>query len=471
MTQSIPLTEAELSLLKRVERIPFSRFQWRLLAMGGLGHTFDAMDGGMIAFILPPVTALWGLSNAQTGVLGSSAMIGYLFGAFFAGALGDLIGRRAVMMYALAIYCVATLIAAFAPNWHFLFGWRVVASVGTGAEAAIIAPFLTEFVAKKYRGRFIGSLAGFFSFGFVSAALLGYFVIPASHEGWRIVQVISALPIVMLLWWRRSLPESPRWLIERGRTAEAEAEVARIEAEATRGGTSLPSIESVEISANGPRIGGSFTKNLAALWSPAMRRTTVMVWILWLTNIFAYYGFFTWIPSLLVKQGMTITKSFGYSSIINLAQIPGFYSAAFLSEKLDRKWTIVSYMVLAACSAYLMSNASSDTSITIAGSLLSFFMNGTFAGIYTYTPELYPTAFRTTGMGVASSFGRIGGLSSPIVIGYAYNRIGFGGVFLITTIVLVVGALAVAVLGIATAGKSLEQIAAEGLGAAKPADR
>jgi putative MFS transporter len=377
MTQSIPLTEAELSLLQRVERIPFSRFQWRLLAMGGLGYTFDAMDGAMIAFILPPVTALWGLSNEQTGVLGSSAMIGYLFGAFFAGGLGDLIGRRAVMMYALAIYCVATLIAAFAPNWRFLFGWRVVASLGTGAEAAIIAPFLTEFVEKKYRGRFIGSLAGFFSFGFVSAALLGYLVIPASHEGWRIVQVISALPIVMLLWWRRSIPESPRWLIERGRTAEAEAEV----------------------------------------------------------------------------------------------EIPGFYSAAFLSEKLDRKWTIVPYMLLAAFSAYLMSNAGSDTSITIAGSLLSFFMNGTYAGIYTYTPELYPTAFRTTGMGVASSFGRIGGLSSPIVIGYAYRWIEFRGVFLITTIVLVVGAIAIAVLGTATAGKSLEQIAGEGLGAAKPTDR
>jgi putative MFS transporter len=152
-------------------------------------------------------------------------------------------------------------------------------------------------------------------------------------------------------------------------------------------------------------------------------------------------------------------------------EIPGFYSAAFLSEKLDRKWTIVPYMLLAAFSAYLMSNAGSDTSITIAGSLLSFFMNGTYAGIYTYTPELYPTAFRTTGMGVASSFGRIGGLSSPIVIGYAYRWLEFRGVFLLTTIVLVVGALAIAVLGIATAGKSLEQIAGEGLGAAKPTDR
>ena len=161
---------------------------------------------------------------------------------------------------------------------------------------------------------------------------------------------------------------------------------------------------------------------------------------------------------------MTTTKSFGYSIIIYLAQIPGYYSAAFVSEKLDRKWTIVLYMILGGASAHLMSGAGSGASIMATGFLLSFFMNGTYAGIYAYTPELYPTACRTTGMGVASAFGRIGGLSAPIVIGYAYPRIGFGVVFAITTVVLVIGALAVGLLGIATAGKSLEQITAEARG-------
>src|SRR5262249_41491184 len=138
-----------------------------------------------------------------------------------------------------------------------------------------------------------------------------------------------------------------------------------------------------------------------------------------------------------------------------------YYSAAFVSEKLDRKWTIVVYMLLGGVSAFLMSQARSDAAIMAAGFSLSFFMNGTYAAIYAYTPELYPTAFPTTGIGGASAFGRIGGLSAPIVIGYTFSRIGFGGVFLITTVVLVVGALAVALLGIGTAGKSLEQIARE----------
>ena len=456
------LNESELSILRRVERLPFGRFHWRLLWMGGLGYTFDAMDGAMIAFILPAVRAQWALTSEQTGVLGSSAMVGYLFGAFFAGALGDLIGRRTVMMYALAIYSLATLVAAFASNWQFLFWWRVIASFGTGAESAIIAPFLAEFVQKKYRGRFVGSLSGFFSFGFVFSALLGYFVVPASQNGWRIVQILSAVPILMLLWWRRALPESPRWLIDRGRSAEAAAEVNRMEAEVIQGSQpSLPPLETIEIPSLSPRQGGTFTGNLRALWSPSVRRITLMLWLLWITITFSYYGFFTWIPSLLVDKGMTITKSFGYSIIIYLAQIPGYYSAAFVSEKLDRKWTIVLYMLLGGASALLMSNARTDETITVAGFLMSFFMNGTYAGIYAYTPELYPTSFRTTGMGVASAFGRIGGLSAPIVIGYTFSRIGFSGVFTITTIVLVTGALTVALLGVNTAGKSLEQIASE----------
>src|SRR6266852_2468209 len=264
MGDQVALTEAELNVLKRIERLPFSRFHWKLLLMGGLGYTFDAMDGAMIAFILPAVSSLWGLTNQQTGLLASSAMIGYLFGAFFAGTLGDLIGRRTVMMYALVLYSLATLIAAFSPNWQFLFGWRVAASFGVGAESAIIAPFLSEFVQKKYRGRFVGSLSGFFSFGFVLAALIGYFVVPASREGWRIVQVVSALPIAMLLWWRRSLPESPRWLMQRGRSAEAKAEVDRMEAEVIQSGhASLPPLESVEVPPIGVRQGGTFVKNLA----------------------------------------------------------------------------------------------------------------------------------------------------------------------------------------------------------------
>ena len=112
-----------------------ARPQWRLLFQGGLGYTFDGMDAALVAFILPSATAVFSLSSSQTGLLGSSVLIGYLFGALSAGILGDLIGRKRVMMYALAIYATASLVAALSPSWGFLFWSRVVAGFGTGAES------------------------------------------------------------------------------------------------------------------------------------------------------------------------------------------------------------------------------------------------------------------------------------------------------------------------------------------------
>src|SRR5262249_11992490 len=154
---------------------------------------------------------------------------------------------------------------------------RVVAGFGVGAESAIIAPFLSEFVQKKYRGRFIGSLSGFFSFGFVFAALLGYFVVPRLN-GWRIVQILTALPIVMLLWWRRALPGPLRGRIQRGPPAEAGAEVDRMEADALRGGhASLPPLESVEVASISRQRLASETALAQSMSQPT--RSTLMDWL------------------------------------------------------------------------------------------------------------------------------------------------------------------------------------------------
>jgi putative MFS transporter len=442
----------------RIERLPFARFHTHLLLMGGLGYMFDAMDAAVLAFILPVLRTAWGLSSVQIGLLGSSTYIGFLFGALLAGMLGDLIGRRAVMMSALALYCAASLVSAFVDTWPSFFAARVVAGMGTGAESAIIAPYLAEFVARRYRGSFTGSLAGFFSFGFVAAALLGYFIVPAYENGWRVVLVITAVPVVMLLWWRRALPESPRWLESRGRDKEAEAVLDRIEAGFARKGHVLPTpiVEAVVPSIKT----GTLLANFAALLAGRQARITIMTWIMWLSITFSYYSFFVWIPGLLLQNGMSITKSFAYSLAIYCAQVPGYFSAAWFNERIGRQATIASYMLLGGASALGLAFAQSDQHIMLAGIFLSFFMNGTYAGVYAYTAEVFPTAFRTTGAGLASAIGRIGAIVSPILVGYLYPNFGFAGVFGITTSVLVAGAVTVVLMGVPTRGRSLEDIAA-----------
>lgn len=449
----------------RIESWPFSKFHRRLLIIGGLGYTFDAMDAAVVAFILPVLRIQWNLSSVQTGLLGSSTYVGYMFGALAAGLLGDMIGRRRVMMYALLIYAVSSFVSASTHGWETFLISRICAGVGTGAESAIIAPYLAEFVARRFRGSFVGSLAGFFSFGFVAAALLGYMIVPASDDGWRIVLVLTGVPILMLLWWRRALQESPRWLESRGRHDEAERIVDTIEKELLATGYRLAPQESTPPVVNQENSHPSFVANFKALWRGKQARITAMTWAMWFAITFSYYSFFTWIPGLLMQHGMSITKSFAYSIAIYVAQIPGYFSAAWLNEKIGRQATIASYMVLGGIAALSMTQLQSNEAITAAGICLSFFMNGTYAGVYAYTSEVFPTAIRTTGAGVASAIGRIGAIVSPILVGYIFPALGFGGVFGVTTAVLLAGAIAVVTMGVKTKGLSLETIEVKELGA------
>jgi MFS transporter, putative metabolite:H+ symporter len=449
---------AAVTLLARLDRLPLSRPHYRLLFIGGLGYTFDAMDTAVVAFLLPSVKEVWQLDNAQLGLIGSAAPFGFLFGAIAAGLLGDRIGRKQVMMYALACYAAFSVIAAFSPSYELFLVARVLAGAGAGAESAIIAPFLSEFVPARRRGWFVGALAGFFSFGFVGAALIGRFVVTPLPEGWRIAQIVTALPIVMLLWWRRSLPESPRFLLAKGRREEAEQVVAAMERDVEKATGPLPPVPeaAVEPATQTPKVG--LLTALRFLWSRAMARRTAVIWTIWFVITFSYYGFFSWIPTLLVERGITVTRSFEFSIIIYLSQIPGYFSAAWLTERLDRKHTIALYLCGSAVSAFWLSQTDAPWSITLAGAVLSFFLNGTYAGLYSYTPEVFPTWIRASGTGLASAFGRVGSILAPTIIGLSAASLGFAGVFGLTTAVLSVGVICVLVFGLSTAGRSLEEL-------------
>ena len=288
------------------------------------------------------------------GLVGSATPFGFFFGAILSGWLGDRFGRKKVMMWALAVYAVMTLGAAAAPNFGFFLVFRVLAGLGTGAESVIIAPFISEFIPPKRRGLFIGSLAGFFSFGFVGAAVIGRFIVPLGDNGWRWAQVMTALPILLLLWWRRSLPESPRFLLSHGRVDEAETVVAGLEERVRKAtGRELPPVAAEQFTISEHRAKVTVWHALRAMWSGPMRRKTAVIWVIWFVITFCYYGFFSWIPTLLIGRGISVTTSFEYSIIIYLAQIPGYFSAAYLNDKIERKYTIAIYLTGAALSAYL----------------------------------------------------------------------------------------------------------------------
>ncbi|MEM3786667.1 MAG: MFS transporter [Nitrososphaeria archaeon] len=438
---------------------PFYR---KLMVLSGLGYTFDALSTAIIAFILPIITRPFRLSGLETGVLGASALIGYLVGATFWGLVGDKFGRKNSIMYTLIIYTIFTLISAFSVNFTELTLLRIIAGFGVGGESAVIAPYFSEFIPKSVRGKYTGYLTGFFSFGFIAAAILGYFVVPIPVVGWRIATVIAALPVFYVIVFRFKLPESPRWLRLKGKDKEADAVITAI-----HGSTELPkTIEGMESDKYIEEIFSSLERgkdksknkgsSFKTIWSKRYIRRTSMLWILWFTTGFAYYGFFTFAPTLLVDLGYTIVTSLGVSLLAYIMQTPGYFSAAYISEKIGRKALLATYMLLGAVVAIALAYSRNFDLIIIFYALMSFFLNGLFGGVYIYTPEQYPTEFRTSGMGYASSFARVGAIISPILFGVLLLSIHFAGVFILSFIVMLIGALSVIILGKETTSKDLE---------------
>jgi putative MFS transporter len=459
---------ADAAILARLERLDIGRPHRRLRMQAGLGYLFDSMDTATVALILPAVTALWGLSTSETGVLGSSVLIGFAFGAVAAGALADSLGRRRVMMYALSLFCLGSLVGALSAGWESLFAARIFTGAGCGAEAAIIAVYASEFVAARHRGRFVASLVMFFSFGWISAALLGSLVIPLP-EGWRWIQVIGALPILLLLWWRRGLPESPRWLLAHGQRAEAHSVVAAFERESgIEPGELDPRTTGEPAGGAAPSRPGSRVRRAARgfgeLFGRGLLRPTLTTFFLWFVVFFCFYGFMTWIPSLLVARGYEITRSFAFTILIYCAQAPGYYTAARLFAVVDQKLAMAVYFVGGAVSAFALSQATTTEAILVTACLLSFFMSGVAGGTYTYTPQVFPTVIRSSGAGAASAVGRLGAITAPIVIGTSYAAIGFSGVFTMLMIMMAVGAGGILAFGASTKGKTLEEIEREELG-------
>lgn len=433
---------------ERLDSLPLRAFHWRLVVASGLGWMFDAFDSGLVAFVLPVLVKEWGLSPAQVGQVASIGLVGMFAGAVLVGSLADRFGRRTLFQTTLAIFSVATGLCGLAWGFASLLVMRFLVGFGLGGELPVASTLVTEFSPRAHRGKLVVVLESFWAFGWALAAVVAFLLIP--RMGWRAAFFLGAIPVLYILYLRRAVPESPRYLQSRGRHAEAVAVVRDVERQC---GVEPMALEpGPEAPAAAPRFGD--------LWRGALRRRSAMLWVLWFAMVYSYYGIFSWLPTLLVAQGHTLTKSFGYTLWITAAQIPGYFSAALLVDRWGRKPTLTAYMLGCAVSAYAFGSAASPAEILLWGCLLSFFNLGAWGVVYTYTPENYPTALRGTGSGWAVGFGRVGGILAPLVVPWLLGSWSGaqGIVFTHFAAVIVIGVLAVVLLGEETKGRSLEAI-------------
>ena len=438
----------------RLDRLPFTRKHARILTSSGLGWALDAMDVGLVSFVIAALAVQWTLSPQQTSLIVAIGFAGMALGATIGGLLADRIGRRAVFAITLLVFGIATGLSALAWSVGALLVLRFLAGFGLGAELPVASTYVSEFAPARIRGRIVVLLEGFWAIGWILAAVIGTLVIPGNPDGWRWALLIGAVPAIYAAVIRFGLPESVRFLESRGRFTEAERIVRDFEASAGVASPDAAPQDHTDAASAAPAPIGA-RQRLTQLWAPARRRSTAALWIVWFCVNFSYYGAFIWIPSILHAAGYDLVRSFSFTLIITLAQLPGYAVAAWLIEAWGRRPTLAVFLLGSAASAVAFGTATTEGTIIGFGMALSFFNLGAWGALYAITPEQYPTAIRGTGAGWAAGVGRIASIIAPLLVPVLLAIGGAPVLFVVFSVFFVIAAAA-ALLLVDRRGTALE---------------
>jgi MFS transporter, putative metabolite:H+ symporter len=438
----VDTTRRTSTVQEAVDQIGFGRFQKRLLGVCGVTWAADGAEVLLLGFALPSLIGEFGITPTQGGLTVTATFAGMLVGAWFWGTISDHIGRRMGFQVTVLIFALFGLLSAFAPSWEWLLVLRFLTGFGLGGALPLDFSLYAEFLPTENRGRNLVILESFWALGTIIAAGLAWILVPSF--GWRPLLATSALAAVLVLWIRRSIPESPRYLAISGKTDEAREILAGVARENDR-----PAPEGELIA--GERQSGS---TVARLWKPGLQRTTLMLWIAWFCISLAYYGIFTWLPQAFVAQGFSSLQTYQNTFLLALAQVPGFFSAAYLIERLGRRNTLGLYLIASGVFTFLFATVTGFGGLLASAMLMSFFALGAWGSLYAWTPELYPTEIRTTGMGWASGMARVAGVITPTLGGILF---GYALVSALSTwaAAFVIGGIAVFLLGVETKSRAL----------------
>lgn len=434
----------------RLDRLPVSRFHWRILALIGGGLFFDGFDVYIAGGVLGTLVKI-GFSNpGQNAAFVSATLAGMAVGAALSGFVGDMLGRRYAYQANLAIFGLASLAGALAPTMQWLIAFRFIMGVGLGAEIVISYGMLSEFMPPAVRGKWAAALAFTGAAALLVSTLAGYFIIP--DFGWRWMFVIAGVGALIVVYLRKAMPESPRWLQSVGRTEEADRLVTSIENEiaATH---SLPLPD--ENYFNPPP-----TTSLSAFFRKPILNYLIIGIALNVVIGMELYGFIVWVPSFLIQHGFSVATSLGYSTLISSGAPFGCVAAYFLSDVLGRKPALIGASVLTIAFGYLYGIASAPGLIMLSGFVmfgLIFFLLS--VGIGTYVNELFGTRYRLRGAGICSTFGRGTAMVTPFIVIATFNYAGLIGVITLLSAELVVLIIILLTLGIETRDRPLEEIA------------
>ncbi len=435
---------------QQIEKAKLSRFHYGLLALGSFVYAFTAMNVLLIAAVLTPIATEFHITQQPlvTGLLLSVGYIGMFVGALACGALADRIGRKNTIIFTLVTMTVFTALNAVAPDPVTMGILRFIAGIGLGGALPQPGVYVSEYIPARYRGRFLGLTEAAWVYGALLSLIFPYVLF--NMFGWRLTFLVALIPLVLIPVVYFFAPESLRYLQCKGRNEEALTLLKKHK---------LVSPDFKGDLSAAPVVRQGTGKTLREIWSGVFRRRTVLLWVAWPVLVYTYHGIFTWLPTFYATTlGFTAVRSIQWVLIVTLAQVPGYYIAALLLDRVGRKWIAVVFLGMAGVGSVLLSLASSPDLILLWSIVISFFNLGAWSALYAYTPELYPTRIRGTAAGAAASMGRLIGAIAPTATPLLYFYGGLGVAFAAFALVHFIGAITIGVLGIETKGKVLTDI-------------
>jgi len=379
----------------------------KALVAAGLGWMLDAFDVTLFAMALPAIRAELGLSPAAGGALGSATLIAAAGGGVLFGLIADRFGRTRALMASVAIYSVFTAACGFAQDFTQLLIFRVLLGIGMGGEWASGAALVSETWPAEHRGKALGFMQSGWAIGYAAAALVNALVQPAF--GWRAVFFIGILPAFFTLWVRRHVEEPAIW----------------------------------KAASTQPR---HRTSLLLAFRQPLLPLTLALTLMNTFT-LFAWWGFYLWLPSYLTQPasaggvGLQLLSSSGFILLMQVGMWFGYVTFGFVSDRIGRKRTYVSYLLMAAVLLFVYVSIRNPIALLALGPFVAFFATGYFSGFGAVTAEIYPTSIRASAQGFTYNIGRIASAAAPWAVGSLAASHGFGAALSLSSAAFVLAAV------------------------------
>jgi putative MFS transporter len=426
----------------RLDRLPVSRFHKVMLVVLSFAYFFEFADINSFATTAPKLIKPWGLTVDQIAYVTSVSFVGMFIGSLVASWLADRWGRKSALLSTTLFFSVFSLLSAFTWDIVSLGVCRVLTSAGLSAMTVVGVIYLNEMFPAAVRGKYQAYAIVIGICGTPATNLLASAIVPLTDWSWRLVYVWGSLGILVVFVIRR-LVESPRWYESRGEYDRADAVLRDIEAQvsAERGPLPAPAAAAPQDDSHVSRA------PLRLLLQKRYLGPTVLLTVLWVTQTIGFFGYSSWAPTLLAKEGFSVESSIFYVALSTIGAPLGYFLASLVTDRFERKWCLVIFGAAIAVCGLLYGLTFNPVLIVLFGFLVNLIERGYTALAYAYSPELFDIRGRSLGTGVSYGLGRLSNALGPLVIAALYTGIGYRSVFAFIAGTWLFGAVVLAIFG------------------------